>query len=377
MEKSQAKSWLSDFSPRQKRIVTYGITSLAVCAIALLVAVTVVLGSKVIRIISPAISPLVLGLLLSFVLGHLFGKIPEKIRSFAYWAMWVLIALAVIFTMWGWGEKLMGQVDTLTEVIQKAFSSLMERLSKIMKRFPQIEKWSSEVPISAFITQFLMFFVSGFKKISTWGFAIFFGCCFLKTPLNADKIISQAREAPFLSLSDQTWKLIQEQLKGLVDMLTKYFPNQLLINIFEGLLGAIGLALLELPSGIVLGFLMGFMNIIPLVGTFMVLPIVLTVAFFCDGGSFFLAFLAFCVWAVVEVVDLILPPNVHGEKLNLPSGVIVFSFLFWGALIDPVWGMILAIPLTAFSMSFYRAVKEFLKSNNNKDGNIDKERIVQ
>ena len=391
MSENPSRSWMSELSPRQRKIVSYGITSIAICAIALLVTLMVFLGSKVITILSPAISPLVLGLLLSLVLRRFLEIFPEKIRSVAYWAMWLVIAIVIGVTMWGWGEKLMGQVDTLAEIVQKAFSSVMERLSKIMKRFPQIEKWSSEVQISAFITQFVMFFVSGFKKISTWGFAIFFGYCFLKRPLNVDELITKAKEVPFLSFSDKTWNLLQAQLKGLVDMLTKYFPKQLGFNVIEGLIGAIGLMMIGLlpgkeafPSGIVLGFLMGFMNIIPLFGTVAMLPIVLTVGWFCNGpeGSPVHLVWALVVWGVIELFDIFVIPawhaGVHGEEKKekeINTGVIVFSFLFWGALIDPVWGMILAIPLTAFSISFCRAFKEFLKNNNdNTAGNSNKER---
>ena len=74
---------------------------------------------------------------------------------------------------------------------------------------------------------------------------------------------------------------------------------------------------------------------------------------------------ALCGWAVVEAIDLLVPPLVHGKEMKLPAGVTVFSFLFWGAIIDPVWGMILAIPLTAFSIGFIKAIKRFLERKSN------------
>lgn len=367
----QKTSWMADFSTRQKKIVTYGITSLAICAIALLVTLMVLIGGKAIKIISPAISPVVLGLLLSLVLGRIFEKIPEKIRSCAYWAMWLVIVGIIIVTMWIWGEKIWAQVDTLVQTARNTYHSVVIRM-------PQLKGLDSEVKISAFLIQCTTFFISGLQNISTWLFAIFFGYCFIKCPINVDRIIERAKGIPFLSFSDKTWMFLQERLKDLVDMLTRYFPNQLLINFIEGMFGAIGMLLIDIPSGIVLGFLMGFMNIIPLVGTFLMLPVILAVAFFCEGGSILLVLLAFCVWVFIEVFDLVVPHIVHGKGMNLPAGVTVFSFLFWGALIDPVWGMILAIPLTAFSKSFYRAVKDFLKNNNDYTaGNSEKERKVQ
>lgn len=371
MSENPSRSWMSELSPRQRKIVSYGITSIAICAIALLVTLMVFLGSKVIKIISPAISPVVLGLLLSLVLGRIFEKMPPKIRSCVYWAMWLVIVGIIIVTMWIWGEKIWAQVDTLVQTVRNTYHSIVTRI-------PQLEGWNSEVKVSAFIIQCATFFVSGLQNVSTWLFAVFFGYCFLKCPVNVDRIIERVKGIPFLSFSDKAWTFLQERLKELVDMLTRYFPNQLLINFVEGLFGAIGMLLIDLPSGIVLGFLMGFMNIIPLVGTFIMLPVILAVAYFCEGGSILLVLLAFCVWVVIEAFDLAAPHIVHGKGMNLPAGVTVFSFLFWGALIDPVWGMILAIPLTAFSRSFYRSVKEFLKNNNdNNAGNSEKERKAQ
>jgi len=362
------RSWISELSPRQKTIVTYGITSLAICAIALFIALVAIAGIKMIRILSPAISPLVLGLLLSFVLSGFLEKVSGRVRGWIYWGVWFLAAFAAGIALWVWGAKLVGQADAFAATIKSTYHSVAEKL-------PQLRDWASEVKISGYVTRCVTFFVAGLKNVSTWLFAVFFGYCFLKHPLNVESVVNRAKELPFLSFSDRTWSFLQAQLKELVDMLTKYFPNQLLINIAEGLIGAIGMSVIGLPSGIVLGFLMGFMNIIPLVGTFMMLPIILTVAYFCEGGSLLLVLKALGVWAFIEGIDLIAPPKIHGGEMNLPAGVTVFSFLLWGALIDPVWGMILAIPLTAFSKGFFKAVKGFYKTktNNNADDS-DKER---
>jgi len=350
----QKTSWMADFSPRQKKIVTYGITSLAICAIALFVTLILILSGRVIRILSPAISPLVLGLLLSFVLSGFLEKISDRVRGAVYWGFWLVAAFIVGISLWIWGAKLVGQVDAFTVTIRNTYSSVTARL-------PQFRDWISEVKIAEYVAQGVTVFVSGLKNVSTWLFAVFFGYCFLRHPLKVEILVSRVKELPFMSFSDRTWSFLQEQLKELVDMLTKYFPNQLLINIGEGLVGAIGMSIIELPSGIVLGFLMGFMNIIPLVGTFIMLPIILAVAYFCEGGSLLLVLCALCVWAVVEAIDLFAPPWVHGREMKLPAGVTVFSFLFWGAIIDPVWGMILAIPLTAFSIGFVKAINRLLK----------------
>lgn len=367
MSGSSDRSWMSELSPAQKKAVSWGITSLAICAIALLVTLALMLGSKVVRLLSPAISPLVLGLLLSFIFCGFFEKVPRKALGLAYWLFWLVVALGIILALWGWGAKLISSVGELASTMNNAYNS-------VVTRFPQFKNWLLEVNVSGQVMRGVTFFVNELKNISTWLFAIFFGYCFLKYP-NEDRkcsddkkhegivkgILEAARHSPLLPpLSEETWEFFAEQVSYLANVLTKYFPTQLMINIMEGLIGAIGMLIIGLPSGVALGFLMGFMNLIPLVGTFIMLPIVLAVAYFCEGGSLLQVLQALGVWAVVEAVDIFVPPLVHGKEMNLPAGVTVFSFLFWGALIDPIWGMILAIPLTAFALGFFKSMQRLL-----------------
>ena len=47
-----------------------------------------------------------------------------------------------------------------------------------------------------------------------------------------------------------------------------------------------------------------------------------------------------------------------GQRTGLHPVVIIFAVFFWGTALDGILGMILAIPLTAFLVVFWRLAKE-------------------
>ena len=58
------------------------------------------------------------------------------------------------------------------------------------------------------------------------------------------------------------------------------------------------------------------------------------------------------VWVVGQMLDgFVLPALVHGKDNKLEPWLVLFSFMFWGALFNSVLGMVLAIPMTAFAKS--------------------------
>ena len=50
-------------------------------------------------------------------------------------------------------------------------------------------------------------------------------------------------------------------------------------------------------------------------------------------------------------------PKIQGDKTGLGYAVVIFSFFFWSTVLGPLLGMLLAIPLSAFCVVLWRAVK--------------------
>jgi predicted PurR-regulated permease PerM len=129
------------------------------------------------------------------------------------------------------------------------------------------------------------------------------------------------------------------------------------ICLIEGVYYGLGFALVGLPYGFLLGFLLGVLNLVPLFGTVVCLPIALPLAYF-GGGSVTRLVLVLSVWAIGQLLDgYCITPKIQGNKTGLGYAGVIFSFFFWGTVLGPVLGLLLAIPLSAFCAVLWRALK--------------------
>ncbi|WP_309397589.1 AI-2E family transporter [Cerasicoccus maritimus] len=163
-----------------------------------------------------------------------------------------------------------------------------------------------------------------------------------------------------LSFIDQKWRDdIMFLIKQFVDILVSFFRGQILIGMILSVLFAIGFGLSGLKFAILLGIMVGLGNIVPYLGTILGVGVVLPLAFFQTGGGW--PTVGFCVltFAVVQVVqDYVLTPKIMGDKTGMGPMLIIFSIFFWGTALGGILGMIMAIPLTAFFLVFWRLARE-------------------
>ncbi len=127
--------------------------------------------------------------------------------------------------------------------------------------------------------------------------------------------------------------------------LSRYFLAQVLLNAGFGIVTAIALSLIGVPSAILWGIVAAFMRFIPYVGSLAsaLFPILLALAaspgwaMAVETAAFFAA-LEFIVGQVVE-------PLVYGHNTGISPFAVVLSATFWTWLWGPV-GLVLATPMT-------------------------------
>ena len=164
------------------------------------------------------------------------------------------------------------------------------------------------------------------------------------------------RQMPFLK--EDTRSFLAEQIDAFIDILVSFFQRQMLICLVEGVLYGTGFWLVGLPYGFLVGFVLGILNLIPLFGSVLCLPVALPLAYFGHGGSLTRLFLVLGVWAAGQFLDgYFITPKIQGNKTGLGYAGVIFSFFFWSIVLGPVLGMLLAIPLSAFCVVLWRAVK--------------------
>ena len=136
-----------------------------------------------------------------------------------------------------------------------------------------------------------------------------------------------------------------------------YFRGQSLIALIVGILFAIGFSLVGFPMAVVLGLFIGVLNLVPYLQL-----ISIPIAFFlclvdavATGGNFW----ALCGWTTVvycvvqAIQDLYLTPRIMGKYMAINPVLILLSLSVWGSLLGFV-GLIIALPLTALLMSYYK-----------------------
>jgi predicted PurR-regulated permease PerM len=144
-----------------------------------------------------------------------------------------------------------------------------------------------------------------------------------------------------------------------ISLVVVFFRGQLLIALIQGTLFAIGFSIAGLQYGAAIGLMLGFLNIIPYLGSMIGLGVALPLAYFQEGGGVMLLTLVTAVFAVVQLIEgYLLTPRIMGERTGLHPMVIIVAIFFWGSALDGILGMILAIPLTAFLVVLWRLARE-------------------
>jgi predicted PurR-regulated permease PerM len=143
-----------------------------------------------------------------------------------------------------------------------------------------------------------------------------------------------------------------------ITILLTFFRGQIIIALAQGALFAIGFALVGLPYGIVIGMMLGLLNIIPYLGSIVGLGVALPLAYFSKEGGVSLVGLVLVVFAATQAIEgYLLTPRIMGNRTGLHPALIIFAVFFWGVALGGILGMILAIPLTAFAVVFWRLLK--------------------
>ena len=162
----------------------------------------------------------------------------------------------------------------------------------------------------------------------------------------------------FVFLKEDTKKFIAEQIDAFTGILVSFFQRQTVICLCEGLLYGTGFAVVGLPCGFLIGFALGVINLVPFLGSLVCLPVALPLAYFGSEGSVLRLFSVLAVWLVGQFLDgYFITPKIQGDRTGLGYAGVIFSFFLWSTLLGPLLGMLLAIPLSAFCVVLWRALK--------------------
>jgi predicted PurR-regulated permease PerM len=143
--------------------------------------------------------------------------------------------------------------------------------------------------------------------------------------------------------------------------LSRYFLIQLALNASFGVVIAIGLWAIGVPSPLLWGIFSALMRFVPYIGSFIAGAIPVALAAAVDPG-WTMALLTLALFIVSEpIMGHVVEPLVYGQSTGLSPFAVVLSAIFWTWLWGPV-GLLIATPLTLCLVVLGRHVErlEFL-----------------
>lgn len=149
---------------------------------------------------------------------------------------------------------------------------------------------------------------------------------------------------------------IVEFIEDFNSALSKYFRGQTIVALLVGILFAIGFSIVGIRLAIVLGLLIGLLNMVPYLQNVALVPaFLLALLRYLETGDGFWWYIigVALVFAVVQLIqDAVLVPKIMGDVTGLRPAVIMLSIFIWGKLLGFI-GLLLAIPLTVLAVTYY------------------------
>ncbi len=365
-----------NFTERQANAVVAAATILAAAIILLAVGSLVWLIAVFLRTFSSVFLPLAVGAVIALVFRPYYKWLNEAVRLPAP------IALAIVFLsillpvgafLWFFGALMLAQLSDLAAKFPGWWNNIDDF---VRDRWPKVVEFMQTNPLGQRIRGVLMshqealfkgfqavggtalsvgaVFLHGIGTVLSWVvLPVYFGFFLTRETrkVNTESLL------PFLKA--ETRSDVVYLIKEFVNIIVAFFRGQLIIAFLQGVLFAVGFSLAGLRYGFVIGLGLGFLNIIPYLGSIVGLSIALPVAYFQEGGGWKTLVWVLAVFAVVQLIEgYVLTPKIMGNRTGLHFMAIIVAVFFWGVALGGILGMILAIPLTAFLVSFWHLAKE-------------------
>ena len=365
-----------EFSPRQQQIIATAVTVLGLVTVLAAAGAIVWLLAAFFGKFANVFLPLAVAGIMAMVCNPYHDWLQSRLRLSRLLALIVLLLTIIVplsALAWFFGKMLIREVVDLAQALPGWWESARVQVEA---RWPEVEEFmagptgeklraavseNSQSIAHAARSVIASTFSAGAGLMSRlgglagWAVAPVYFAFFLLVP-SFDK---QRLEVllPFLKKDrrDDVIFLITE----FVNIVVVFFRGQLVIAFLQGLLYATGFALVGLKFGFVLGLTLGFLNIVPYLGAMVGFVVTIPLAYFQPEGGASLVLAVLAVIAVVQSIEsYLLTPKIMGDATGLHPMVIIVAMFFWGTAFGGIMGMIMAIPLTAFGVVFWRLAKE-------------------
>lgn len=333
-------------------------------------------GVRLLGVLSEAMIPFLVGLLLAYMLDPLVGRVEARVRSrgLAIALVLLAVALAAAAVVAVVGPMIGREVAHMARLAQDILQN-SHLAAEAAKRLPP-DLWeavrgllaSPEVQEFLRSDNFLSLAQGALRRLVPGLMGLISGVSSMVMGLAVVVVIGLYTVfllSEFRSLRQRWHALLpvswrqpaQEFLAEFDRAMSRYFRGQAMVAAVVGALFALGFALVGLPLAVVLGLVLGVLNMVPYLQIVGFIPAVLLagVQALDTGTSFFTALaLVLAVFVVVQAIqDLVLTPRFLGQAMGLSPAWMLLSISVWGSLLGFL-GLLLALPLTCLALAYWR-----------------------
>lgn len=298
---------------------------------------------------------LVKEVLLTFLLGAILAYLLfrpvlliEKRGLKRVWAILILYAISSVLLILlfyiaipGFVKELMEIADIVAENAEKT-----ERILSSVNHIEMPQKISiilqeNIAKIENTIYNSLQNFVGGFYVLLNTILAVIFSPILAFYIMNDWEMI---RDKFLMVLSPAAKRETIAVFKQIDEVLIEFFKGHFIVALFVGVMVGVAAAVLGVRFPLILGILSGITNLIPYFGPFLGgIPAVLVAL----ADSVKLAiYMGIAIIIIQQIEGGIITPKIIGNRLGMHPLMVVFSLLAGGKLLG-IWGMLIAVPLTA------------------------------
>ncbi len=341
------------------------------------------------------LSPFVAGLLLAFLLHHpslwienRFKKLKGRFwQSMArplsllvvYLALVGLLALIVSLVLPRLTASLMDLVRSMPQYIQTAIIKLDGMMkSDFMQRFDlaatidQLYKTLLDTITRLFSTENVVTALRGVLNITTSIVDVVIALIVSVYMLSGrEHLMREAKAVCGLFMPKRTMEHTSHYGHSIASIFYKYFYGALMDALVVGVVVSVGLAIFRVPYAILLGMLLGLMNMIPYFGAIIGCVGIALVTLLTNGLAPAIGVVIFII--VVQQVDAnILQPRVVGDSVGLRPLYVLLAITLFGGLFG-FWGIFLGVPMMAVVQMFVKDAIAAKRAKEVRTSPIEKE----
>ena len=353
-----------DFPPptaKQARLLWMSLTALALGVLVAMIGLLCLCVGWVVNRLSSVLLPIAVAAILAYLVDPIVDVL-ERRRLPRVWAIWLVFLAGVAIALGLLGTVLPKLVVETGDLIQHAPAysrNFEEKLSKWLEGSIGVrarEVWKSQLgdTVQAWLAKILpevsAWVLTQLTRVASWA-GLLIGLALV--PVYAfyfllEKTGINRHWTDYLPVQESVAKSeLVFVLESINNYLIVFFRGQVLVALCDGALLTIGFLAMRLDYAFLLGFVAGFLSIVPYLGvTISLIPAVALAAI--QFGDWLHPVLVLGVFAMVQMLEgLFISPKIIGDRVGLHPLTIIVAVMVGTTLMGGLLGGILAIPLTA------------------------------